>query len=127
MRAKGHNFSQVSPFGEDGSVQSKRHHARRYPFVASIELTDMQSETQVRGLTSDLSLFGCHVLTPKPLPTGTRVGIGIVYRGTRFVARGRIVYAQPNLGMGVAFSNVDSRQQLILDQWIAQLRDSGAL
>lgn len=35
--------------------------ARRYPFVASIELTDLQSKTQTREQTSDLSLFGCHV------------------------------------------------------------------
>ena len=33
----------------------ERHRARRYPFHASIELTDLESETQAKAQTSDLS------------------------------------------------------------------------
>ena len=47
-------------------MQLERHRARRYSFHASIELTDLQSETQTKEQTSDLSLFGCHVDTLKP-------------------------------------------------------------
>ena len=49
-------------------MQLGHHRARRYSFQASVELTDLQSETQTREQTSDLSLFGCHVDTLKPLP-----------------------------------------------------------
>jgi hypothetical protein len=44
-------------------------------FIASIELTDLQSETQTKEQTSDLSLFGCHVDTLRPLAPGTKVRI----------------------------------------------------
>ena len=40
--------------------------ARRYLFVATIELTDTQSEAKIQERTSDLSLFGCRVETHKP-------------------------------------------------------------
>jgi hypothetical protein len=42
-------------------MQLERHRARRYPFHASIELTDLESESQTKAQTGDLSLFGCHV------------------------------------------------------------------
>lgn len=61
-------------------MQIERHRARRYSFHASIELTDLQSETQTKEQTSDLSLFGCHVDTLKPLPPGTKVRTKISYR-----------------------------------------------
>ena len=51
-------------------MQPERHRARRYPFHASVELTDLQSETQVKAQTTDLSLFGCHVNKLKPLAGG---------------------------------------------------------
>jgi hypothetical protein len=56
-------------------VQLERHRASRYPFEANVELTDVQSETQITGRTSDLSFFGCHVNTLKPLAAGTKVRI----------------------------------------------------
>ena len=34
-------------------VKAERTRARRYPFVTSIELTDIESETQLREQTSD--------------------------------------------------------------------------
>ena len=54
-------------------VQLERHRARRYLLRANIEVTDVQSETQISGRTSDLSLFGCHVNTLKPLMPGTKI------------------------------------------------------
>jgi hypothetical protein len=56
-------------------MQLERHRARRYSFHAGIDLTDLQSETQIREQTSDPSLFGCHVDTLKPLPPETKVRI----------------------------------------------------
>lgn len=47
-------------------MQPERPRARRYPFAASIELIDLESEAEVREQTTDLSLFGCHVSTVRP-------------------------------------------------------------
>jgi hypothetical protein len=104
-------------------VSLERHRARRYSFHASIELTDLQSETQVRDQTSDLSLFGCHVDTLKPWQPGTKVRIKISHRGENFTALGKVAYARQNVGMGIAFSKIEPNDQLVLDKWVAELRD----
>ncbi len=103
-------------------MQLERHRARRYAFQANIELTDVPSETQIRERTSDLSLFGCHVKTLKPLAPGTRVSIKIAHRSVNFQALGRVVYARSNEGMGIVFTSIQPNDQLVLDKWIAELR-----
>ncbi len=97
--------------------------ARRYLFVAGIELTDVQSEAQIRERTSDLSLFGCHVDTLRLFSAGTRVRIRIAHRGANFAAMGTVVYAGANAGMGVAFTKIEEKDQLVLENWIDELRD----
>ncbi len=100
----------------------ERHRASRYPLEANIELTEVQSETPIKGRTSDLSLFGCHVNTLKPLAPGTKVRIKIFHRGCNFQALGKVVYARLDAGMGIVFTGVQSNDQLVLDKWIAELR-----
>jgi hypothetical protein len=104
-------------------VQTERHRAQRYFFVAMIELTDLQSDSQMKEQTSDLSLFGCHVNTANPWPAGTRVRIRITHRGAIFAAFGRVAYVQPNAGMGIAFTGIEDNDQVTLEKWIAERRE----
>jgi len=103
-------------------VHLERHRARRYSFHASMELTDLQSETLIREQTSDLSLFGCHVDTRNPLPPETKVRINIFHRSENFEALGKVIYARQNAGMGILFTRIEPNDQLVLDKWIAELR-----
>jgi hypothetical protein len=43
--------------------------------------------------------------------------------GASFIALGKVVYALSNAGIGVVFTEIDLNHQLILEKWIAQLRD----
>lgn len=104
-------------------MQPERHRAQRYPFIVTIELTDLESETQMREQTSDVSLFGCHVNTSKPWPAGTKVRIRITHAGAIFAAFGRVAYVQPNVGMGISFTGIESKDELILEKWIAEQRE----
>ena len=104
-------------------MQIERPRARRYPFVTSIEITDMQSETQTKEQTKDLSLFGCHVNTLKPLAMGAKVRIRIAHKSTIFTALGRVANVQPNAHMGIVFTSIAPHDQQILEQWLAELRD----
>jgi hypothetical protein len=98
----------------------ERHRARRYSFHASIELTDPHSETQTKEQTSDLSLFGCHVDTLKPLPAGTKVRIKISYRSENCCdALDKVVHSRQNSGIGIRFTKIEPNDQLVLDKWIA--------
>ncbi len=71
--------------------------APRYSFVVDIEVTGLQSETQIRERTEDLSLFGCRVNTLKPFPKGTRVRINLSHGGADVATLARVVYARPEL------------------------------
>lgn len=43
--------------------------------------------------------------------------------GASFIALGKVVYALSNAGIGIVFTEIDLNHQLILEKWIAQLRD----
>jgi hypothetical protein len=104
-------------------LKPERPRARRYPFAAKIELTDLQSETKSSEQTSDLSLFGCHVNSGKSLTTGTAVWLKITHQGASFEALGRVASVRPGAGIGIVFSKVEEREQSVLEKWIAELRD----
>jgi len=105
-------------------MQAERPRARRYPFVASVEVTDVQSEIHLQAMTADLSLFGCLVNTGNPLPEGTRVRLRIAHGSTNFEAFGKVAYAQPKLGMGVIFTSIEPNDQTVLENWLAKLRST---
>ena len=104
-------------------MHTERPRARRYLFVATIELIDTQSEAKIQGRTSDQSLYGCRVETHKPFPTGAKVRIRIAHRSANFVALGRVSYTTSGGGMGIAFTQIEPNDQLILEKWVEELRD----
>ena len=106
-------------------LKYKRIRARRYPFAASVELTDLETEIRIKEQTKDLNLFGCKVDTKKTLPEGTKVRIRITHAGRNVVALGRVVYTRQTSGMGIAFTKVESSYESVLESWIAELRDRG--
>lgn len=107
-------------------MQSERPRARRYPFVATIEVTDVGTETQFIGQTNDVSVYGCGVNTQQILPKQTTVRVRIIHAGMNFVALGKVTYANPDAGIGVAFTQVEPNQQAILEKWINQLKEMHA-
>ncbi len=104
-------------------MHTERPRARRYLFVANIELTDTQSEAKIQERTSDLSLYGCRVEAHKPFPTGAKVRIRIAHRSANFVALGRVSYTTSEGGMGIAFTQIEPNDQLILEKWVEELRE----
>ena len=97
--------------------------ARRYSFVAVVELTDIQSEAQIQARTSDLSLYGCCVEARKPFPRGTKVSMRITHRSANFVALGKVSYTKSEGEMGIVFTRIEPNNQLILEKWVEESRD----
>ena len=93
----------------------------RHPFIADIEATNMKSGIQITEHTKELSLFGCGVETRKLIPRGTDVKVTITHEGAEMKALGRVVYARPDIGMGIAFTSVEPESERILRGWIAEL------
>ncbi len=97
---------------------------RRYTWTISVLLTDVLTGTEIEGQTQDLSLFGCGVTAPHLFPKGTRVKIKLCHSDAYVTGLARVVYANPQLGMGFAFTNIEGADKRILDGWIADLTAS---
>jgi len=50
-------------------------------------------------------------------------GIRIAYRSANFVALGKVSYTTSDGGMGIAFTQIQPNDQVILEKWVEGLRD----
>jgi hypothetical protein len=101
----------------------ERPRARRYPFAASIDLVDIESESEIREQTTDLSAFGCQVNSQKPLAAGTKVRLRIIHHGAIFTAQGQVANVRRN-SMGVVFTKMEQKDQVVLEKWLAEARET---
>ena len=98
-----------------------RPRALRTPFVAVVVITDMVSERQIPSRTSDLSVSGCFVPTSEPLSPESKVRIAMIHAGAKVAAFGRVVSTRAD-GMSIAFTQIEQRDQAIIEQWLSDLR-----
>ena len=99
-----------------------RRRASRYRFIADAEVIEILSDTRLKTRTSDLSIGGCFLDTLNPFPKGTEVRVKILHAGAAFTALGRVAFRVANLGMGVAFTNIDGNQVAVLQKWLLQAK-----
>jgi PilZ domain len=102
-------------------VESELRRSPRFPFYASAEITESRTKTKFNTRTSELSRHGCYMDMMNPFPLGTAVHVQITYNHEKFDVPGRVVYSQPNMGMGVAFEALPAGQAGILEKWLAEL------
>lgn len=91
-------------------------------FVATVEITDVQSEQRITGQTRDLNLFGCFVELATPFPEGAKLRIRITWGGATVAALGQVAYARPGSGIGIRFVEIEPSCLPILDKWVGRLR-----
>jgi hypothetical protein len=100
------------------SVERRR--SSRIPFAPSAEIIDEAENTRSTSQVSDLSLHGCFVQLPNPLPEGTSATIEI-YKEEDFVETpATVAYFMPKRGMGLAFTGTEPQFAAILKKWISQ-------
>jgi PilZ domain len=105
-------------------MDSERRSARRYPFIAEAEVTEISSDTKLVAKTSDLSTGGCFLDMLNPTPQGTEVRVAISHENATFTAIGQVIFVLQNMGMGVAFTKVERDQQALLQKWLAGLNSA---
>src|ERR1700733_6750993 len=97
--------------GKNGeSIGPERRHNLRFPFSASVEVTEPKSGARIAGRTSDLGLGGCYVDAISPFPVGTNALLKIKRDTETFEAQVRVVYSQLGMGMGLAFVSAQPKQ-----------------
>lgn len=99
-------------------MNAERRRSPRYPFFGSAEITELRTGVCLAGRTSELSRHGCYFDMMNPLPEGSTVQIRITNQEQTFEAKGHVVYSQSNMGMGVAFDEIEVSHQLTLEKWL---------
>lgn len=99
----------------------ERRRYERYPFTATLEAFEPESETRIQGRTADLSEGGCYVDTISPLATKTRLKVRITRGQRSFESPAVVVYSVLGMGMGLEFEATDSQQMVNLKKWVGEL------
>src|ERR1700694_45909 len=90
----------------------------RFPFIAVAEIVHTASGVKFSCRVSELSLNGCYVDMLNTLPIGSEVAIKIFAESENFEANAKVIYAHPNLGMGLAFEQISLKNQTFISQWL---------
>jgi hypothetical protein len=92
----------------------------RHSLVVDIDMTDLQSEIQIRARTTMLCLLGCVVDTLELFPRGLSVNVRLFHGGAEVRAFGKVLYSRSDLGMGLAFTIIEPEDKRILDWWVTE-------
>jgi PilZ domain len=111
-------MSETKEVRVESTSAAERRRVPRFPFVASAEVVENNSTARMNARVSELSLYGCYVDTINPLPKGASVFIKIFTDADFIEAQGMVAYVHPNLGMGIAFFNVNPSFLPILQAWL---------
>jgi hypothetical protein len=98
--------------------QDERRRTPRYPFVAVAELINEKERTKMEVRVTELSLNGCYFDMVNPLPDGTPIHVKIYFENEFFEAKGKVIYAQPNIGMGATFEEMPTYAVPVLKKWL---------
>jgi hypothetical protein len=102
-------------------MEQEKRRTPRYIFFAAAELLEEKSEVRVASRVSELSLHGCYLDMMNPFPVDTPILLKIWTEETSvFHTKGRIIYAQPNIGAGVQFGDIEPKYLAVLQQWLAE-------
>jgi hypothetical protein len=93
----------------------------RYSFIAHVEVLEPASETKIAGRISEISRKGCYIDVLNTLPPGTIIQLNILRDQGSFGTKGKIIYVQEGMGMGVAFLDIADEQLKTLDTWLAEI------
>lgn len=102
--------------------KTDRARATRRIFVARAVVTDVETEKEVHGVISNLSLFGCYVESQAPFNRGVTVQVTITHNGQKFMVVGKVAHALASKGMGISFKSMQAADQATLEKWMERLR-----
>jgi hypothetical protein len=106
---------------KSNTATADRRVAPRYAFVATTEITDTAHATRLSGRVTEISRNGCFVDVANVLPVGTMMKLRITCNQGTFETRGKTLYVQERIGMGIVFLDPSEDQLKVLDSWLVDL------
>src|ERR1700730_13820727 len=101
-------------------MNQKTRRSPRVSVIAVAEIAHAESGGNFSCRVSELSLNGCYVDMLNALPIGSEVVIKIFVESECCEANAKVIYAHPNLGMGLASELISLKSQTLLRQWLLQ-------
>jgi hypothetical protein len=93
----------------------------RYAFTAIAEAVESESHARISGRLSDLGEGGCYFEVMSPFAVGHNVRLQIFKDDQEFAAKATVLYSTAGIGMGLAFTDIEPTERLLLDRWIGEL------
>jgi hypothetical protein len=121
------NPTQKNRLSIGSTTQIEQRRATRHHFVSAVEVINVESRKQLISLTRDLSLCGCFVTVKAPPPKGTRVSLKISNSKANFSAVGNVSHNLSDEGMGIEFVQVEAKDQVVLEEWLAEASANGVV
>jgi hypothetical protein len=90
----------------------------RWPFDARAELVP-ENASRILTRVKEISLHGCY-LEFTPIQKGTHVLLKIFAGSDFFEANAHVVFSAPNMGLGLAFRDVQPHFLAVLQKWLTQ-------
>jgi hypothetical protein len=97
------------------------HDRRAHPrskCTSSVEVYPTGETAPIRSRTSDLSLGGCFLEMPNPLPKGKGIRIALWVKEFKLWANGEVITSTPGFGIGVKFTQMTEQDKNQLKQFL---------
>jgi PilZ domain len=107
----------------DGTARDK-HDRRASPRVRcgnSVEIHLDNQDAPIRARTGDISLGGCFVEMPNPLPKGTKLRLALWVKDAKLWAKGKVITSTPGYGIGVQLTEMSEQDKIQLRQFVSSL------
>lgn len=98
----------------------ERRHSPRMKCSISVEL-QRPGEAVIWGKASDISLGGCFIEMPIPLPMNTSFEIALWLADTKVKLQAQVASVAPGFGMGVRFTEVSPASQELIRRHLAAM------
>jgi hypothetical protein len=118
------DFPLPSPGLDEFGRHSKGSERRKHPRLKCVNSAELHAEGQaapIWGRAVDLSMGGCFIEMPIPLPVKTKLKIGLWIQDTKLQLNARIVSSRPGFGVGVEFTEVAPEHAERLRQFLKSI------
>ncbi|MBZ5721293.1 MAG: PilZ domain-containing protein [Acidobacteriia bacterium] len=118
------DFPLPSPGIDEFGRHSKGSERRKHPRLKCVNSAELRAEGQsapIWGRAVDLSLGGCFIEMPIPLPAHTKLKIGLWIQDNKLQLNGKVVNSRPGFGVGVEFTEVAPEDAERLKQFLKSI------
>jgi PilZ domain len=92
----------------------ERRRSERLNISVGVHIRSAADAAEMNAYTSDVSVGGCYIETPRPFKVGTRLEIDLAIRSERFSTKGIVRASYAGAGMGIQFLDLSWQEMCIL-------------